>query len=51
MRYFAPFYKNMIPKNVGSNSIAPVFMERERLKTKEDKMTLFLEYKYKHNVK
>ena len=51
MRYLAPFYKNMIPKNVGSKSIAPVLMERERLKTKEDRITLFLEYKYRHKVK
>ena len=41
----------MIPKNVGSKSIAPVLIESERLKTKEERITLFLEYKYKHKVK
>ena len=45
MKFKAPYYKNVIPKNVGSISIAPVLIERERLNTKEDKITLFLEYK------
>lgn len=51
IKFLVPFYKNMIPKNVGSKSIAPVLIESERLKTKDERITLFLEYKYKHKVK
>jgi hypothetical protein len=51
MKFKAPYYKNIIPKNAGTISIAPVLIERERLKTKEDKITLFLENKYKLNIK
>jgi hypothetical protein len=31
-----PFYKNKIPKKEGNNKIAPVLIDRDRLKNNEE---------------